>query len=212
MKKWLALILAVVMCLSFTACGGSNSDDIEGDENTTLLSNDTTNDSKDSVIILNLGDTITTDFMEMSLDDFQVTERLLSKVNTRGDNIILGEIAEGKKVAYLSGKIKNIYSETIANTYRTNDCIWGTICFDEKYNYDFKMYIENGENMEGNISPFSSGTYYLYAHIPNELLESYKTCTFNFGFCENLQAYDSSFNGGFSYEKCEYKYSLNVTK
>lgn len=217
MKKWLSLFLAVVMCLSFAACNSNtgtvnndnsiNSSDDKENEKFAVEEND-----KDDVLTVNLGDSITTDFMEMTVEDFQITKRLLSRVNSRGDNIILGEVAEGKKIAYLSGKIKNIHTDTIGNTYNTNDCIWGNICFDGKYNYDFKMYIENGENMEGDISPFGTGTYYLYAHIPNELLESYKSCIVNFGFCENLQAYDSSFGTGFSYDKCEYKYSVSLTK
>ncbi len=218
MKKFLSVFLAVVMCLSFAACNSDADTSVSGDSSdvTESKSSDATEKDKISdvtdITTVTLNDTVKTEFMEMTFNEFKVVERLVCEVNTRGDNVILGEVAEGKKVAYLSGEIKNIHTDSIGNVFKSNDCIWGNICFDDKYNYDFKMYIQNGEDMQGKISPFGTGTYYLYAHIPNELLESYTACTVNFGFCENLESYDSSFGEGFSFDKCEYKYSLSVTE
>lgn len=211
MKKLIALLSAFVMCVSVAGC---NSDtETPEKETSTVASVETTvevTEPEEVITAVNMSDTITTDFMEMTFDGFDVTERLLCPVNSRGDRIILGEVAEGKQVFYLSGTIKNIHTDSIGYVFSSNDCMWGKICFDGKYNYDLKMYIRNGEDMNGTLSPFSTGTYYLYAHVPNELLETYSTCTVTFGFCENLQSYDSDSATAFSFEECEYKYSVTV--
>ena len=56
------------------------------------------------------------------------------------------------------------------------------------------------------LEPFEDAFFIMGADIPNELINSYKTCTFDFGFNENFEIAPASV------KECDYRYRINIEK
>lgn len=101
MKKWLALILAIVMCFSFSACGGSN-DNREEDKNSFINDNDKFDETENKKVVYfeECDDLPTPD----SIADFMKTGS-----STKTSNGVVKEI----KYSYSSENGKSAYEEYI---------------------------------------------------------------------------------------------------
>mgnify|MGYP000756661361 FL=1 len=66
--------------------------------------------------------------------------------------------------------------------------IYVQMCFDGTYNY--RGEISGVSDAIGNfitdVSPLAEVNYYIYAAVPQELIDSYKTCEIKVGFTENF--------------------------
>ena len=105
---------------------------------------------------------------------------------------------------YVTGNMKNVggdsYSVEDMNIQMT---------FDDKYNYTGYIAADDGGNdFYGDyVKPFGSVKYYMYASVPDELINSYSTCKIQFGFHDNFRHdYKTDFS---LYEYC---YEINLTK
>ena len=72
MKKILSLILVVVMISTLSACNNNSNDDQQEETN----ANSATTIEKTEAKEVNLGDTISLEFMEMTIDDFIICDLL----------------------------------------------------------------------------------------------------------------------------------------
>ena len=151
---------------------------------------------------VNFGDTITTDFTEMTIDTAETAQELLPS-DTSGVYSYIPD-QDGETYFYLLGTIKN----TAGDSYSVEDMNI-VISFDNKYNYTGYIAADDGGNdFYGDyVKPFGSVKYYMYASVPDELINSYTTCTIRFGFHENFQHdYKTDFS---VYEYC---YEIDLTK
>lgn len=111
---------------------------------------------------------------------------------------------ENEKYFYLKGTLKNISGDS----YDSEDIV-AQITFDDKYNYNAYLKADDGGNdFYGHVvKPFGVVTYYIYASVPNELIEIYSTCTIKFGFKEN-------FSGSYydDFDECDYLYQISGSR
>ncbi|MEE3481232.1 MAG: DUF4352 domain-containing protein [Lachnospiraceae bacterium] len=152
---------------------------------------------------VNLGDTITTDFVEITVDSASTSKDILP---TDTSSVYSHYPAEdGSTYFFLKGTIKN----TGTDKYDAED-MRITLTFDDKYNYDGQALIDDGGSdfYGSTLDPFKSATYYLTAAIPDELINSYQTCTIKFGFADNFSVsyFESDWN------EFTNRYQITVTK
>lgn len=228
MKKRIVLSLLVILILS--GCGKAvtekQSKEIENvemqDGNETKKEEKNTSDKSTNKVVntpsestskaakendlqfetVNYGDTISTDFVEMTIESIQNAEALYP-TDTSGVYSYMSD-QDGEKYFYLKGSLKNIGG----NAYSSENIV-AEICFDDKYNYRAYLKADDGGNdFYGDyVKPFGSIIYYIYASIPDELLDSYSECTIKFGFKENFKGsyYDD-------FEECDYLYQITASK
>ncbi len=125
------------------------------------------------------------------------------------DGILTGG---GKTIIYVTGDMKNTGLNK-CNMF-TNTVVKLTI--DEKYEYEgevtavglkhtgyfaYEWVLDNPD-----LEPFEDAFFIMGADIPNELINSYKTCTFDFGFNENFEIAPASV------KECDYRYRINIEK
>lgn len=154
---------------------------------------------------VNIGDTIKTDFVEMSVDMIKQAKKLedLDEEASEGtynrdkENYMYDE---SKTYICISGNLKNVGTEAY--------CILnmkGVFTFDDKYKYTATVGIleiepiKKGVNQiflpssanpynvsDSTVEPFESMRYYIVALVPDELINSYSTCKVDFGFHNNF--------------------------
>lgn len=226
MKKASLIILSTMLCLNLIACGSSDTKNTPNEDNTdssnavnseskssnTVNKVDNSDSSNNSDTIenkneatfsqVNLGDSITTDFVEMTVEKAETAQELHPTDTSSVYSYMPDE--NGETYFYLFGAIKNISGDS----YDVEDMNI-VMTFDGKYNYTGYIAADDGGNdFYGNyVKPLVSVKYYMYASVPDELISSYSTCTVKFGFHENFDHdYETDFNG---YEYC---YSIDLTK
>ena len=81
---------------------------------------------------------------------------------------------------------------------------------DDKYEYDGCVNADEDGSFSylySYIDPFEEATIYLWASIPDELINQYSKVTFYYGFKDG-------FNDGYALQRneCDYLYSITATK
>ena len=152
---------------------------------------------------IKIGDTISLDFVEMSFDETGVADTILP-VDTSGVYSYIGD-KENEKYFYLTGTLKN----TSGNAYSV-DNIYAQIIFDGKYTYSALLAACNwSDDFYGDrVNPLASVKYYIYASIPEELIESYSECVITFGFSDNF----STSKYSLTQDKCDYVYTITQSR
>ena len=153
-------------------------------------------------IQVNFGDSIKTDFVEMTIERASIAQEL-KPTDTSGVYSYMSD-KENETYFYITGSMKNIggdsYSVEEMNIQMT---------FDGKYNYSGHIAADDGGNdfYGDTVKPLGSVKYYMYALVPDELIESYSTCVVRFAFHDNFKHdYHSDFN---LYEHC---YTITLSK
>lgn len=152
---------------------------------------------------IKIGDTISLDFVEMSFDETGVADTILP-VDTSGVYSYIGD-KENEKYFYLTGTLKN----TSGNAYSA-DNIYAQMIFDGKYTYSAILAACDGSNdfYGDRVNPLASVKYYIYASIPDELIESYSKCVIIFGFTDDF----STSKYSITRDKCDYMYTLTQSR
>ena len=206
MRKIILMMLVGSLCLSLCACGGKQTANTEGtvsqQETTNKKENDETTKEEKQLTQIALGDKITLDFAEITVDESGIKEDIKQSIKTGNITYKSGpDPVSGSKYVYMKGTLKNISKSEISNVD-----VGGTVVIDG-YSYDVESIniIEtNGESVY-NLASLTTYTYTVYAKVPNELADSHQSCVFNLCF-------DDNFKWGSKKEVSEYKYgyALNI--
>ncbi len=221
-KRIFSIVMVGLLSLSVVACGNTNKVDSDNsrastnkveqnssDSNVNQVfsdSNQVDNNSSEGKNVefktVNFGDTITTDFLEMTIEKASTSQEL--KPTDTSSVYSYMEDQDNETYFYITGNMKNVggdsYSVEDMNIQMT---------FDDKYNYSgFIAADDGGYDFYGDyVKPFGSVKYYMYASIPDELISSYSTCKIRFAFHDNFK---DDYKTDFS--KYEYCYEINLTK
>ena len=147
-----------------------------------------------------LGDTIALDFVEMTLEELYVSDTILP-TDTDSSYSYIGDV-ENEQHFCITGTLKNLSG----NSYNV-EYIYAEMVFDDKYTYSAQLsacaWTDNfyGES----VKPLGTVKYYIHASIPDELINSWSTCTIMFGF-------QNDFGGSLFVDKedCDYLYALEL--
>ena len=194
LKKITFGILGISLAVLSSACGnnaGKTSDVIN--QNNQI---DKSEKGDTEFTTVNWGDTVTTDFISMSLGSVKTAAPNLE--NPKGNRYIEGE--DGKTFFYISGTAKNLSSDR----YRLTD-MYVVFTFDDKYNYIGSVEVLNRDSY---VDPLETAEYYMYVDVPSEVIDSYSKCTVKFAFNKNLE-YDVLADDFNDYEYC---YQVNLDK
>ena len=155
----------------------------------------------DTVVSVALGDTISLEFVEISLDETGVSDEILPVDTSRGYSYISDN--ELEKYYYATGVLKNLSG----NAYSADD-IFAEMVFDGKYTYSANLIAcaWSDSFYDDYVKPLGTVKYYIYASIPDELIESYSECVLTFGFADDFGVSKYSL----SQDKCDYIYSLTI--
>lgn len=196
LKKITFGILGISLAVLSSACGnnaGKTSDVINQNNQV-----DKSEKGDAEFTTVNLGDTVTTDFISMSLDSVKTAASKLE--SPKGDSYIESE--DGKTLFYISGSAKNLDSDRYELEYN----IYVVFTFDDKYNYIGRVCGWNDYPFSY-VDPLETVEYSMYVDVPSEVIDSYSKCTAKFAFHKNLEyGYSEDFN---DYEYC---YQVNLDK
>lgn len=226
MKKILSLGLAVVMLLSLCACGGSNAPaetttpnvpeviaTIPQDIAPEMPTEPVETTPSVEVTQLVIGDTVSTEFVDIKLSEVIIAEDIKYSVTTGNVTRITGpDPAAGQKYILITGTIINKSTSPLP----VYDFFLGNFCLDG-YNYSVDANDCDILDVEGQtefeIDPLMEYTFRLYTAIPNVLADSHSTCTFTFGFYDLFDNYDLSYHRSFSEDPiahCPYQYVVTI--
>lgn len=205
MKKFILAVLVLGIILTLCACGGNqqaSSDGTVSQQETKTENTDdmTTKNEKADLTPIALGDKITVDFAEITVDECGIKEDLKTSIKTGNITYTTGpESVSGSKFVYMRGTIKNTSKSEIS---------WAEIGGQAEidgysYNVESIDIIEENGSSAHNLAPLITYKYTLYAKVPNELADSYQSCVLNIGFDDNF-ARDSQ------KEVSEYKYGYTL--
>lgn len=217
MKKIIALLLTLLMCFALCACG-----DAATDGNSTVVESDTATDAdsdsnNDSVVAepvaVDIGGSIVTDFMEMSIDEVGVSADIRTTVKADIVTRICGpEPEDGMQFIFIRGTIKNTSKEALP----VYDFFIGQFDVDG-YIYDASAnecsIIDGNGSSLSEIAPLTEGSYTIYAKVPNELADKLNSTVFTFGFYDNFDNEEMSYNQAFEEDPiylCPYIYVVNL--
>lgn len=126
---------------------------------------------------ISIGDTIILDFVEFSLEESGIADKILPE-DTNGVYSYIGD-NENEQHFYITGILKN----ASGNTYDVEN-IYAQFVFDEKYTYSGRLSAcDWGNDFYGeNVKPLGTVKYYIHSSIPDELINTYSKCTVTFGF------------------------------
>lgn len=147
-----------------------------------------------------LGDMISLDFVEMSIEEINISDELYPPV-TAGGYTYQSDIVN-EKFFCLTGVLKNL-SESSYDIQH----MYAEMKFDNKYTYTAYIQASAWDNhLSGEyVKPLGEVKYYIHSSVPDELIDSFSTCTISFGFND-----DFSGSRHMSSTECNYVYSLNV--
>lgn len=156
--------------------------------------------------IVNIGDTISTDFVHMSLEQTSIAREIypMRVINREEGGYGYMAAQDGEIFFYLTGDIINSSN----STYNIKE-MKVQITFDNIYNYSGWIQADAGEMdlMGTEVAPGQCVDYYLVAAIPNEVADSFTNCQIQFAFNENFEDYYMS-----DLSQYQYCYELNLSK
>lgn len=171
-------------------------------DNPSVIPEETPDSGSDGFVKLNLGDSVDLDFLEMTVGSASWSDEL-KPTDTSGVYSYMSDV-ENETYFWLTGTMKNISG----NSYNVEDIV-AEIVFDSKYTYNAYLKADDGGNdfYGYNVKPLASVKYYIYASVPDELIDMYSTVTVKFGFKEN-------FSGSYfdEFDECDYLYIVELTR
>ena len=205
MKKIILMMLVGSLCLSLCACGDNQSvnteETVSQQETLNKKESDETTKKEKELTQIALGDKITLDFAEITVDESGIKEDIRQSIKTGNSTRTSGPSAvAGSKFVYMRGTLKNTSQSEISNVN-----VGGTVVLDGySYNIESINIIEANGSSTYNISPLTTYTYTVYAKVPNELADSHQSCVLNLCF-------DDNFEWGSKKEVSEYKYGYTLS-
>lgn len=194
MLKKLEILFLIIILIGIAGC----SNEKNGVKNNLTETNNTYNDKdkaneNGSYQSINLGDKISLDFVEMTIDSINIEDEI--RIKTTRVPIIISKV-DGNKYVTLRGKIKNLYTDEII--FSNN--IYGVLNIDKKYNY--RLNISTGYQ----VAPLEQANFVIYASVPNSVINELKKLekkfifTFEENFKDDLEIYNDYTKGKYKYE------------
>lgn len=210
MKKVSALFLGVLLCFSLCSCGGNRSANTNGtvsqQKTAAKKESDETTKKEKKLTEISLGDKITLDFAEITVDESGIKEDIRQSIKTGNMTRISGpEAVSGSKFVYMRGTMKNTSQSEIPTVKAA-----GTVVLDGySYNIESINIIEANGSSVRSIAPLTTYTYTVYAKVPNEIADNHQSCVLNLCFDDNFK---DDFKDDFKNDISEYKYgyTLNI--
>ena len=198
MKKFLALLLAMVMVLALAACGGGGDTSAPKEEDPPAPTTDVPpeEEPKDEepeepaepeppaadFQQVSVGETITLDFVELVIGEPSYGEQLKENTSVSKDS-------KENLFYFLPVTLVNLGGEAVSLTNST----MVKITFDDKYSYE-----GNALNFGSEVLPMADTETFFYAEVPPRLLENFEKVDIQFGFTNGFEDYDWEAN---DYEK-----------
>jgi hypothetical protein len=151
--------------------------------------------SEDIYEIKEIGSSIETDFVQITIDDLGIAYALYPDDTSNG--YLFYDGTEGYHFVFLKGTINNIGRENISS--RRIHC---KIVLNNTYTYDAKMTIMANPSSitDFALRPFEEATYYIYADIPDAALSEPLECCFQIGFNNNFLSRGSPYDFNYMIE------------
>ena len=135
----------------------------------------------------------------------KVYEPLAIDKSTNFPDFVSSIYLEYSEHIYLTGTLKNLSG----NTYNVED-ILAQMVFDGTYAYNAKLTACAWTNnfFGENVKPLGTVKYYIYASIPDELIDNYEECEIKFGFANefSVSRYD------LVEDNCNYLFTLTAKR
>ena len=230
MKKILLIVLALSMLLSLCACGGNDTTSPSTEDSSTTQAaetpnqeetiEDTTSNEETSnvpedttpvidVTELSVGDTLSTEFVEMTFEEVVVAEDIQYSVTTGSVTRWSGpDPVAGQQYICYTGKIKNISTSSLP----VYDFFTGDIDID---GYTSSVDANDCDILDSEgapvstIDPLMEYVFRIYTAIPNDLAANYTSSTFHFGFYDSFDNAELAKNKAFEEDPtslCPYQY------
>lgn len=201
MKKFLALLLAMVMTLALAACGGDGSPSQPAADDSPAPAGDvqSAEDPKDeepedpepeapSAVPLQCGGSIDNDDFKMTFDSVELLSEYSYKTSEYSSTSLYVE--NGYKLVVVKGHFENkstgaISDSAFALSAIVNDT-YTVDGYDVRFNFIRDKYFE--------IDAYTDLDYVLYINIPEKLADMFETVTFTIGFNDDLSIPVTVFN------------------
>lgn len=157
---------------------------------------------------LSIGDTIETDYVYMTLDTCGSTDEIRSGTSQYGSYRYYTS-ENGDPYFYLFGSFKNLGGTPVDIQH-----IYVQFCFDDKYNYKGEVdgVISTNGDFIDDVSPLAEVNYYLYAAVPQELIDTYSSCTVKIGFTKNFDYKVVDVNDLPQFNHCDDVFTVNLSR
>ena len=203
-RKILNILLIGALVIGLTGCGkNSEKKDTEQKSNEQEkgeIKEDITEQKK-------IGDTISLDFVEVTLDKLEVKNNYKFRREEKtsyGTNIRNASIepeTSDFKLVTLRGNFTN---KTSGEVYTDNKIMYGIFEINgSKYSTTFAGFNTAEANRFFSIKPQQKVEYFLYAEVPSNVADNIETCKIKFGFQNDLNSFILDLND------LDYIYELN---
>lgn len=149
--------------------------------------------------VVKLGETIETDYFSMKLEK-QGSDTEIRSGSSQYGTYSYYKSDNGDPFFYIYGNLKNLGGKPV--DVRN---IYVQFCFDGKYNYKGTVEGVSSDysNFITDISPLASTDFYMYTSVPQELINSFSTCTVRVGFTKNFDYKVVDVNDLPKFENCD---------
>ena len=153
---------------------------------------------------IRLGEVITLEFVEMTLEELQVSDKILPQKTSSVYSYIPD--VENEQFFCITGELKNLSG----NSYDVEQ-IYAEMVFDDKYTYSANLLACAWTNdfYGNNVKPLGTVKYHIYSSVPDELINSWSTCIITFGFQNEFESESYSY---VEKEECDYLYTLSLER
>lgn len=158
----------------------------------------------DGYTVITLGEQISLDFVEFTIDGWAQGEELIPENPTSYYRYFAD--TEGQSYFYVWGTLKN----TSGNSYEFADSPLCNITFNNKYNYTATISADEGGTFSyiyAYLDPLVSEKFYISVSIPDELATTFTTAEVKLSFMDNFEYNHSSIDSDYTNH-----YKIIVTK
>lgn len=205
-KKFLNFILIGVLTIGLTGCGNIDSVKETNQQNTNQEIKEEKPKSNDKKEQKKLGDTISLDFVDVTLDSLEVKDKynfeyVEQKSYTYTQTASLEPKTSDFKLVSLRGNFTNKFSKEI---YTANNVMYGIFEINgNEYNANLAAFnTAEAEEFYG-IKPQQKVEYFYYAEVPANVADNITSCKIKFGFKKDFDV------KVFSFKDLDYIYELN---
>ena len=188
MKKWIALLLAAVLCLSLAACGQSESP-VSSTPNQgaapmapapTAAPETEPTEPQQEAVVLSIGDKIDNDNFTMTFDSMEILDEYSYKTSEYSSTSLYVE--NGYKLLLIKGHMENKSTVAISDSsFARTAVVNGSYTVTD---YDVRLSFKRDKYFE--IDPYTDRDYFLYINIPEKLAAQFEKAEFTIGFNNDM--------------------------